>query len=245
MNWYGLIIFLSVFVAWKLSSLARPPKIKPENWEKLFFLLFPAAIVGARLYHVADYHTYYSQHPTEIFALWHGGLGIWGAIITGIIFIFLFAKHYELSFFSLTDSLALGLPLAQALGRLANPLNHEGFGYPTTLPWGQKIASQFRPALYQNFDRFHPSWAYESILNLFLFLFLFFLWHRNKRGEGLFTALYLAGYGLIRFLVEFTRHDTWQVGQLKIAALLSFLSFFTGLTILFLKKPYRKPCRTN
>jgi len=240
MNLYGIIIFLSTLAAWQFLNKKILTHKETGEWQYLFTILFVFGVAGARIYHVLDYWQYYSENFTEIFMLGNGGLGVWGAIIFCLFALFFWSKKHHSSLLSTTDKLALGLPLAQALGRFANFVNHEGFGYPSQLPWTQKIPLEFRPTQYMTSERFHPSWVYESILSFALFFFLYRYYRKHpQQSSGTYTALYLIGYGTIRLLVEFTRFDTWQLGGLKVAQILSAVSVLLGLFLL--AKP-RKNC---
>lgn len=158
-------------------------------------------LIGARLYHVVDSWSYYSQHLSQIPATWNGGLGIYGAIIGASIFIFLFSKFSKIRFLSILDSITPILPLCQAIGRIGNFFNHE-----------------------------IPTWWIEASLNLILFFIIKSKVLKNYSSTG----LYLIGYGLIRFFIEFLRTDTWQINGLKIAQLISI--FFVIIGVIILKK---------
>jgi phosphatidylglycerol---prolipoprotein diacylglyceryl transferase len=191
---YGLIIGISFVIG--INYFSKHNTIVPKAKENLFILLlFIFSVIGARLYHVIDQHQYYSQHPIQILQTWNGGLGIYGGLIFGLIFIFLFSKIYHLNFLNILDTITPIVPLCQAVGRLGNFFNHE-----------------------------IPTWWLEASLNLILFFFL----RRSPKP----SAHYLIGYGLIRFSVEFFRFDTWQLGSLKIAQLISLISVISGIWLL-------------
>ncbi len=191
-NLYGLVIYLSCLLGyWVMSK--RNKVVKQEELDRLVVFLIPIGLVGARLYHVMDTWWYYRENLIEIFYIWQGGLGIFGALVLGAVLI----RRYEIKLgvrgrlFSLFAGV---LPLVQGLGRVANFLNGEGYGVGG-----------------------RPVWLYEAVLNLILFCGLSWLWKKRKE---LVLLGYLAGYGLIRFLVEIYRIDTWVIEGVKVGQVL-------------------------
>lgn len=198
MHLYGLIIGIAIVIGIDYFSLYQT--IIPKNRVNIFMIgLLFFAIFFSRLYHVADQWNYYSQYPSQILATWNGGLGIYGAILGAILFIFLFSRHHKISFLEITDSIAPILPLCQALGRLGNFVNGE-----------------------------IPLWWFEAGLNLLLF----FILKSKALKHYSSTALYLIGYGTIRFFFEFFRSDTWQINSLKIAQIISLVFILAGFILL-------------
>lgn len=198
MHFYGLIIGIAIVIG--IDYFSRHQTVIPKNRINIFIvgLLF-FAIFFSRLYHVTDQWDYYSQYPSQILATWNGGLGIYGALLGAILFIFLFSRHHKISFLDITDSIAPILPLCQAFGRLGNFVNGE-----------------------------IPLWWFEASLNLFLF----FILKSKALKHYSSTALYLIGYGTIRFFFEFFRSDTWQINSLKIAQIISLVFILIGIFIL-------------
>ena len=172
---YGVILafaiiagaFVSDYVGSKFLGLRKETIIDASPY------LVIAGIIGARLYYCVLNYDFYLRFPTEILAIRHGGISIHGAILGGLIGLIIFAKRRKLSLLKLADTVAVGLPLAQAVGRWGNFFNSEAFGTPTTLPWKLYIAPQYRPIPYTNYEYFHPTFLYEALLNLALFLLLF------------------------------------------------------------------------
>lgn len=111
---------------------------------------------------------------------------------------------------------APAIPLAQAIGRCGNWFNQELFGRPTTLPWGLRIDAQHRPADYANSPTFHPTFLYEALANVLLCVVLILIDRRKSIRPGSLFALYVGGYGAIRFFVEGMRIDeAHKVGGLR------------------------------
>ncbi len=168
---------------------------------------FPAGIIGGRLYYLA---TSWNEVPDRWwgpFAIWKGGLGIWGGIAAGTLAGLWVLHRRRADIPQFLDAVAPALLVAQAIGRVGNYFNQELFGRPTTLPWGLQIDPAHRPDAYAQFATFHPTFLYEVIWNLLLAGALVWLGRRNSvRAPGLF-ALYVAGYSLGRIGEELLRVD--------------------------------------
>ena len=167
-----------------------------------------AGIVGARLYHVA---TSWSEVPEQWwgpFAIWKGGLGVWGGIAAGVIVGAVIAKRAGADVPLLADCLAPGLLVAQAVGRIGNWWNQELYGKPTDLPWGLEIDAAHRPLASLDQITYHPAFLYEAIWNLLAAVLLVYIIERrfHPRPPGLF-ALYVALYSFGRFWIELIRID--------------------------------------
>ena len=168
---------------------------------------FPAGIVGGRLYFLATSWNEMPKHWWGPFAIWDGGMGIWGGIFLGAV-VGLWRLHRRRANIPLfMDAVAPGLLVAQAIGRIGNYFNQELFGKPTSLPWGLQIAPIHRPPGYLQYATFQPVFLYELIFDLLLAAFLIWLGkHRRIKGPGLF-ALYVAGYSGFRIWEELERID--------------------------------------
>jgi prolipoprotein diacylglyceryl transferase len=168
---------------------------------------FPAGLIGGRLYHVVTSwnevpHTWWGP-----FAIWKGGLGIWGGIAGGTLAGIWVLRRRRADIPAFLDAAAPGLLVAQAIGRVGNYFNQELFGGPTTLPWALQIDPAHRPAGYTQYATFHPTFLYELIWNLLLAAALVRIGRRRAiRPPGLF-ALYVAGYSFARIGEELLRVD--------------------------------------
>ncbi|HET9894833.1 MAG TPA: prolipoprotein diacylglyceryl transferase [Streptosporangiaceae bacterium] len=189
----------------------------------------PAGIIGGRIYFDITTpndipHVWYGP-----FAVWSGGLGIWGGVAAGALVGAWRARRAGASVALFADAVAPALLVAQAIGRIGNYFNKELFGGPTTLPWGLVIPFGDRPAGYTQFRTFQPTFLYELIWDLALAAFLVWLgYHRKIRPPGLF-ALYVAGYSAFRIFEESLRIDSSEhfLGlrlNLYVAALLTIAS---------------------
>jgi len=217
LNFYGLILGVSALVAFEVSKrLARQRKINEHVVEKAFYWAIGGGIIGARLYHVIDlWKKYYSYYPIRALYIWEGGLGIWGAVLGGLIGLMIFwhlsKKKFDL--LVLFDIGVAGLPLAQAIGRLGNWINGELYG--------------------RNGE---PLFAYEGGLNLVLFYILMKLSGSKKRG--FLSGAYLIGYGVIRMVLENLREEEiiWRLASIPVAIIFSILAVLTGSWLIFRRR---------
>jgi prolipoprotein diacylglyceryl transferase len=180
---------------------------RPELVDEVALWGFPAGLIGGRLYHLATSwdevpHTWWGP-----FAVWKGGLGIWGGIALGVAVGLWRVKRNGADLPAFMDAGAPALLVAQAIGRVGNWFNQELFGKPTNLPWGLEIDPSHRPEKYLDVTTFHPVFLYEIIWNLSLAALLVWLGHHRRiRPPGLF-ALYVAGYSAFRIFAELIRVD--------------------------------------
>ena len=242
-HWYGLVISLSILVSYLFARFyAKYFGLKKETVDDLALILVPAGVIGARIYHVLDHWQYYINYPLQIFAIWQGGIGIWGALIFGFLACVLYLRIKKIAIFPALDLLAIATVLGQTLGRFGNFLNHEAFGPPTNLPTKIYIPPEFRPPDFSKYSYFHPTFFYEAFWDFLVFSFLLFLSSKFKKRAGAVFALYLVLYGAGRFFLEFLRIDTWAAGGIKVAQILSFFSVLAGI-VLFQARNSRHLCR--
>ena len=215
---YGLMIGLGVLVgAWVASK--KDKKI----WDCLVWVI-GGGIIGARLYHVVDWWSYYSQHLSQIPAVWRGGMGIYGGILGGILGLWIYTRRREepnLLFLKMLDAGALGLPLGQAIARWGNYFNQELYGLPTNLPWGIYIRPENRLLEVMDFKYFHPLFLYESLWCLIIFIIIINIIKVIPMGKGKIFAVYLGLYGLGRFFLEFLRLEAWTINGVNVAQMIS------------------------
>jgi prolipoprotein diacylglyceryl transferase len=167
----------------------------------------PAGIVGGRIYFDLTTPQYIPHHWYGVFAVWDGGLGIWGGVALATVVGAWRVRRHGANVALFMDAVAPALLVAQAVGRIGNYFNKELFGGPTTLPWGLEIPVAYRPPGYAGFSTFQPTFLYELIFNLALAAFLVWLGHhRSIKPPGLF-ALYVTGYSAFRIFEEALRVD--------------------------------------
>ena len=177
---------------------------------EIMFWAVPFGIVGGRIYHVISSPDAYfgpGGHPWKAFAIWEGGLGIWGAIALGGVGAWIGCRRQGVRMPAFADAVAPGLLVAQAIGRLGNWFNQELFGGPTTLPWGLQIDDAHLPAGYASGTLFHPTFLYELLWNLAAAGVLIWLDRRFKLGHGRVFALYVVLYTSGRVWIELLRID--------------------------------------
>ncbi|MDO8487387.1 MAG: prolipoprotein diacylglyceryl transferase [Candidatus Curtissbacteria bacterium] len=227
---YGLIIAIAILLGWTIAKKrALSYKIKADLFDDPLLLLpFIFGIVGGRLYHVIDKWDFYSQNPNQIFAITNGGLGIFGALAGVFIGFWFVAKIKKVDFLKLLDLISPALILGQAIGRIGNFINQEGFGPPTNLPWGVAIDPAHRPGQYLFSTHFHPTFFYEAILEVLAFIVLIKMSSKLKLPGQTF-GLYLVLYALSRAVAEYWRIDTAKIGEIKVAYILAFLSLIFGI----------------
>ena len=181
----------------------------PELCYEIAMWAFPAGLIGGRIYFDITTPSQIPDHWYGIFAIWDGGLGIWGGIAAGAATGLYVARRRlgHLDMLLLMDAVAPALLVAQAIGRIGNYFNQELFGGPSSLPWALKISVAHRPPGYLHVGTFEPTFLYELIWNLALATFLVWLGSRRRvRSPGLF-ALYVAGYSGFRIFEETQRVD--------------------------------------
>lgn len=242
--WYGVLIVLGALLATQIASyLSRRNGHDPEiAWNMLIVLLI-AGVLGGRAYHVISSWDYYRANPGQIIGLQMRGFGIFGSVIGGAIALAIYCWVNKLRFLEWSDYAIPGVLLAQAIGRWGNFFNQELYGPPTTLPWGIYIAPEHRLPQYAAFERFHPTFFYESSLNLIGFVILFLLarnWKKNRLWGDIFW-LYGMIYPLIRFFIEFLRPDAWMAGNIAVAQIVSIVMFVISLSLLLLGRILRRP----
>ena len=176
----------------------------------------PFGIVGGRIFHVLthwDFYFYPGADLTKVFAVWEGGLAIFGALLLGSVGAFIGARTAGIKFLAFADAIAPGVLVAQAVGRIGNYFNNELFGLPTTLPWGLEISTS-NPAYPAGLPAgvlFHPTFLYELIWNLMGFAVLIWLDRKLKLRWGQMFAAYLITYSIGRAFIESIRIDPSEV----------------------------------
>jgi phosphatidylglycerol:prolipoprotein diacylglycerol transferase len=226
--YYGIIIMTGALVGgWLAYKEAARRGINPEIvWDLLIWLIV-GGVIGARLWHVFTPSpsliaqgidtVYYLTHPLDLINLRRGGLGIPGAVIGGAVALFFFARKHKLNFVEWADIAAPSLAVGQAIGRWGNYFNQELYGAPTNLPWKIFIDPVHRLAGFADKEYYHPLFLYESLWNLGNMALLIWLTHRfpEKLKTGDVFLVYLVVYPVGRFLLEFLRLDSSQLGGLN------------------------------
>jgi phosphatidylglycerol:prolipoprotein diacylglycerol transferase len=238
-RWYGLMYVVGYVVGYRIARarIARGLVAMTErDLDALLGYLMAGMLIGARvLYAVVYERDHFLNDPLEFFRLWHGGLSFHGAVLGMTVACALFAHVRRVPFWEVADTLALAGTPGLFFGRLGNFINGELYGRPSSVPW-----SMIFPSDPLHVPR-HPSQLYEAIgEGLLLFLLLRTLERRAvARGwyrPGLLAAVFLIGYGVLRFLLEFTRQPDVQLGLVlgpfSMGQLLSATMIAVGLGLL-------------
>jgi prolipoprotein diacylglyceryl transferase len=206
----------------------------------------PFGLVGARLYHViTDYQDYFGAggHPIDALKIWHGGLGIWGAVALGAFGAWIGCRRNGIKLPAMADALAPGVVIAQAVGRWGNWFNQELFGRPTSLPWGLEIDVAHRPAGYLDQATYHPTFLYESIWCVGVAILCVWADRRFNLGHGRVFALYVFAYTVGRGWIEDLRIDpAHHIGPFRLNVWVSII-VCVGAAVAFVVSARRHPGR--
>ncbi len=225
LRWYALAYIVGIVLGWRLVVMAvnRPklwsndtPAMTAAQIEDLLTWVILGVILGGRLGYVAFYQpAYYAQNPAEILAVWQGGMAFHGGLLGVVVAGLIYTWRHRIPKLSAADSMALGVPPGLLLGRLANFINAELWGRPTTLPWGVAFpteAAQYCPQIIGVCAR-HPSQLYEALLEGVILgaVLIWLVWRRGAlKRPGTIAGVFFAGYGIARFAVEFVRQPDAQ-----------------------------------
>ncbi len=201
-------------------------------------------IVGARLYHdITSWDEVPDPKWRGVFAVWEGGLGVWGGIALGVLVGAVIARRSGVSVTRLMDAAAPGLLLAQGIGRIGNWWNQELYGKPTDLPWGLEIDEAHRPAEYLGFATFHPTFLYELLWDVAGVAFLIWVGSRFRIRPPALFALYVSWYTFGRFFEELLRVDpSHHIAGLRLNAWISIICFVAS-TAFFVWWQFVRPRR--
>ncbi|MCU1392553.1 MAG: Prolipoprotein diacylglyceryl transferase [Ilumatobacteraceae bacterium] len=215
---YGLMIALGVVAGvWLLGKRLEDKGIgTKDDANSIAVWAVIMGVIGSRLYHVATDWSKFAHHLSDIPKIWQGGLGIPGGLLFGIPTGAYMIRRKGIPVARAIDCAAPAIAIAQAIGRWGNYWNQELFGKATKLPWGLEIDDAHLPAGYAHGTLFQPTFLYESLLNLLLAAGLLLIDRKRKVPPGHLMAMYLMGYGVIRFFVEGLRIDeAHHVGGLR------------------------------
>ena len=233
--WYGVIIMLGILSAFLHAWL----RCKQEGVSTddildvgIFTVLF--GVLGARLYYVlTTLNEYEYDSFMDVIAIWEGGLAIYGGIIAGATAIVVTCLIKKINPFKVTDTIAPGVGLAQAIGRWGNFMNGEAYGYEVA---EGSFLYRFRMGLISDYTGdtmkyYHPTFLYESLWNLVGFALITLL-YRKKKFNGQITLMYFAWYGFGRMFIEGLRTDSLYVGPFRISQVIGAVCFLAGATLL-------------
>lgn len=233
-HWYGVIIACGVLLAvWLAMKESVRRGISDDHILNLVLWALPFALIGARTYYVAFEWPYYAQHPSEIIAIWHGGIAIYGALIASVIVFLVYCRVKWLPAWLVLDIAAPTVMIAQAIGRWGNFMNQEAFGAKTTLAYlrGLHLPEFIIQQMNISGAYRQPTFLYESMWNVVGFILIMSIRHHQgwfKQGE-IFLS-YVMWYAFGRFFVEGMRTDSlYLIPGLRISQALSIVLFVVAL----------------
>lgn len=233
-KWYSFFIFLAMLTACLIIFKESKKKNVPDNYlTNLIFYGLIIGILGARLYYVIFNLDYYLNNPSQIFAIWNGGLAIHGGLISALIFLMIYSRKNKINILQMLDIIVVGVIIAQAIGRWGNFFNQEAYGNIISL---QTLKNMHLPkfiidGMYISGSYREPTFLYESVCSLIGFILLLILRATKKLKTGQLTAIYLIWYGIVRFGIETLRSDSLMLGQIKVAQLVSLLFVISGIAL--------------
>jgi len=212
-RWYGLMYLIAFTLVLLLGRwrIARGlTELDARDLDDLLFFGMLGTIIGGRLGYVIFYKAdHYLQHPLDVFKVWEGGMSFHGGLIGVICAMLFFAKRRGFTFWQIADFVAPLVPTGLAAGRMGNFINGELWGRPTHVPWAMIFP------LVDDQPR-HPSQLYEVMGEGVLLFLLVWLFARKPRPLAAVSGVFLIGYGVARFCVEFTREPDDFLGTLAL-----------------------------
>ena len=235
-HWYGIMYLIGFGALWWLGSrrARTTPGWTPEEIGDLVFYGALGTILGGRLGYILFYDLPdYLAAPLNIFKIWQGGMSFHGGLLGVIVAMALFGRKTGKGFFQVTDFVAPMVPIGLLAGRIGNFINGELWGRVTDVPWAMVFPDP-RAGLLPR----HPSQLYEALLEGVLLFLILWLYSAKPRPTMAVSGLFLCGYGLFRFLVEFTRMPDAQLGfiafgWLTMGQVLSIPMFLAGAGMLW------------
>lgn len=239
--WYGIIIALAMLIGISLATKeAQKLGLEEDTMVDMALWAIPIGFIGARLYYVLFKWDYYIQNPSEIIAIWNGGIAIYGGLIAGGLAVYWFARRKKMTLTLLLDILAPSVLLAQSIGRWGNFINQEAHG--------GVVSRQFLETLYLpefiieqmniNGTYYHPTFLYESLWSLLGFILLIIL--RNQKGllrRGEVALSYVIWYSFGRFFIEGMRTDSLWIGDImRVSQMLSLVLFISAIILLVYRR---------
>ncbi len=225
--WYGIIIAFGFCLAIAYGyAEAKRTGLDTDHIANVVLIGAPSAIVGARLYYVVFNFEQYKNNLGEIFAVWKGGIAIYGALIAACLAGAIYCRCAKVRFFELADIASGGFFIGQSIGRWGNFVNAEAYGSQTDLPWKMGIKRM------GEFIYVHPTFLYESIWNILGFCIMFFALRKHKKYHGQLFYFYVFWYGLGRVWIEGLRTDSLYIGNFRISQLVALACITVGTAML-------------
>jgi phosphatidylglycerol:prolipoprotein diacylglycerol transferase len=241
-HWYGMTYVVGILGAWILLRFRGKQAVWGFNDEQVSDLIFYGMlgiIIGGRLGSVLFYNlSYYLQHPIEIFYIQQGGMSFHGGLLGVITAVWFFARKIKKPFYKVTDFIAPVVPIGLGCGRIGNFINGELWGGVSDLPWAMIFPDPAAGGIAR-----HPSQLYEAILEGLVLFIILWWFSKTPRPVKAVSGLFLIGYGVFRFMIEFVREPDQHIGYLAfdwltMGMLLSFPMIIFGLFLMILS--YKK-----
>jgi len=241
---YGVTMALAVLAA-VVITVRRYERFggDPALAEKVSMWAIILGFAGARVAYISTHTSRFAGEWWKVIALWEGGIALYGGLTVGAVTAVALLRRRGGDPWRFADAIALGLPVAQAIGRIGNYFNQELFGTPTGLPWGLEIDPANRPPEYAAAETFHPTFLYEILWNLVIVVPAVILLERRRAlRRGNLFAVYVALYGTGRFLTELLRTDTtFRLLGLSRNAWVSLLAVAAALVLLVVRQRRAPP----
>lgn len=237
-RWYGILIACGVILAMLLASYnCKKKDVDFDIILDVFFIAFPAAIIGARMYYVIFEFENYKDNLIDMFNIRLGGLAIHGGLIGGLIAIYIFARIKKMNMLKYLDIAAPSIILAQAIGRWGNFMNGEAHGGEVSYEFISKFPTFIQKGMYIGGTYYHPTFLYESSWNLIVcIILLIILYRKSNNDNGIVIASYIILYSLGRVFIEGLRTDSLMIGSMRVAQLISIAGILIGASIILIIK---------
>lgn len=254
--YYGIIISIAMLIGFAIvTHFAKKQNINDDIFYDVFIIIIVLGIIGARAYYVIFKWDYYQIRPHEILDIRAGGLAVFGGIILATIGIIVYCIIKKINVIKILDLTMIGVAIGQAIGRYGNFFNMEAYGDytnnivamrlreeyldPANITWIQSLNVIEEEGI--QYIQAHPTFLYESLLNIILFIILIYILNKKHKFDGQLLATYLIGYGIIRTIVEYFRTDSLMLGNFKISQLVAIACIIIGIIIYVLHYKNIKP----
>jgi phosphatidylglycerol:prolipoprotein diacylglycerol transferase len=246
LSWHGFLSFIAVAAAvWTVARAAKRESLDVDMVYNTAIWAILGGILGARIVHVADNWDLYGNNPTQIFAVWEGGIGLWGGILGGWLAGITYAYIVKYPVGKLMDITAPAMLLAQTIGRIGDIINGEHWSKATDLPWGWYFTHPDSPArigaqrlLGDPEAPVHPAVVYEMLWNI-VGLFILYKLRNKLKPDGSLFMFYLGYYSLGRFMIQFIRLDKVYFWNLQEAHLIAIGVMVISVTFMAWKTRFR------
>lgn len=235
-RWYAVFILLGLMLGVYLAVKEAPrKKILQDDIMDFILIAFPLSIIGARIYYVAFSWSDYKDNILSVFAIWNGGIAIYGGLITGAIILYFFTQYRFIKTLDFLDVVVPSVMLAQAIGRWGNFFNQEAYG--KAVDSLNYLPGFIRDQMYIDGAYRQPTFLFESLWNLLGFVVICILRRRPKLlKQGEITAFYLIWYGCGRLLIEGLRTDSLMFLGIRVSQWLSGILILVGIIMVVLRR---------